>query len=195
MEVLHQGGIVALPTETYYGLAVDPFNHSALEKLFALKGREEQKPILVLIEDVSMLLSLTPAVSPPCELLIEHFWPGPLTLVFQALPHLSPLLTGGTGTVGVRMSPHPYAETLGRLWQKPFTATSGNISGHPPAKNRAELEAMFGNDIDYILDGGETEAQLCSTVVSVGDDYQYHIIRPGMTKESRIRRVLESGRR
>lgn len=159
------GGIVAFPTETCYGLAVDPFNEQALGKLFQVKNRPVDKPVLLLISNVSLLDSLVTHVPDIYLPLIERYWPGPLTLIFHARPQLSPLVTGGTGTVGVRISPHPVAQALGKAFGGAITATSANLSSKPPARSAAQIRYLFGESVDVVLDGGMTPARLCSTIV------------------------------
>ncbi len=178
VSALRQGGIVAFPTETYYGLAVDFDSPLAVEKLFALKRRAADKPLLLLIEKKEQLASLVEDVPQPYWPLIEKYWPGPLTLIFPAMPSLSGRITGNAGTVGIRISPHPIAQELVRKMGKPITATSANTSGLPPARSATEIVKMFGESIDYILDGGATEAKLCSTILAIQKG-QLRIIRHG----------------
>jgi L-threonylcarbamoyladenylate synthase len=164
---LRQGGIVAFPTETYYGLAVDPFSSSAVAKLFQIKKRQADKPLLLLIEKREQLPALVNSIPPEYIPLMDKYWPGPLTLIFPANREVNEQITGNTGTVGVRISPHPLAAELVGKMAKPLTATSANISGLPPARSVSELLAMFQDCLDYILDGGETAAGLCSTVLGL----------------------------
>ncbi|MCP4338885.1 MAG: threonylcarbamoyl-AMP synthase [Desulfobulbaceae bacterium] len=164
---LRQGGIVAFPTETYYGLAVDPECASAVTKLFEVKKRQEHKPLLLLIEKLEWLDSVAQKVPAVYWPLIKKHWPGPLTLIFQAKTTISQKITGNTGTVGVRISPHPVAQELVRRMGKPITATSANISGLAPARTSLEVAEMLGDSVDYIVDGGQTDAGLCSTIVDV----------------------------
>ncbi len=165
VEIILKGGIVAFPTETYYGLAVDPDNESALRDLYRLKQRESDKAVLVLIENSNKIGSVAAAVPDEYGVLMEKYWPGPLTLIFPAKKTLSPLLTGYSDTVGVRVSPHPIAEALVQAMGKPITATSANLSGKNPAKSALEVKNIFGGRLDYIVDGGETAGGLCSTLV------------------------------
>ncbi len=164
--VIKQGGVVAFPTETYYGLAVDPFNRQALERLFQIKQRPAAKPILTLIAELGQLPLLaadTPRLFSP---LMAKYWPGPLTLVFPAISGLSSILTAGTGTVGVRISSHPVAQAMVQLAAMPITATSANISGRPPALNVLDIKEQFGDKVDLVVDGGSTPGGSGSTVVS-----------------------------
>lgn len=176
--VLQQGGIVAFPTETYYGLAVDPDCEAAVVRLFQVKQRLTHKPLLLLIDRCEQLFDLVSEIPQNYRDLMDKFWPGPLTLVFPAGKNLSRQLTGGTGTVGIRISPHPIARELIRKMGKPITATSANLSGLSPAKTAAEVFKMFQDKVDYILDGGETAAGLCSTIIGVQDG-KLTILRKG----------------
>jgi len=164
---LQRGGIVAFPTETYYGLAADPFNEKALLALFRLKARDIQKPILVLISEMRQLEEIADSIPELYRPLMKDFWPGPLTLIFPGRKNLSPLLTGGTGTVGVRISSNTIAAELCRRWGHPLTATSANISGMPPAISADDVKAIFGSEVDCIIDGGSTFARRCSTIVGI----------------------------
>ena len=163
--VIKQGGVVAYPTETYYGLAVDPFNHNALQRLFDLKQRPAAKPILTLIADTPQLACLAEYIPPLFEPLMSRYWPGPLTLVFPAQPTISSLLTAGTGTVGARISSNPVAQALVKLVASPITATSANISGKSAALSLADLNEQFGSKLDLVVDAGSTPGGVGSTVV------------------------------
>ncbi len=165
--LLRKGGVVAFPTETYYGLAVDPDCAAAVTKLYRVKNRRENKPLLMLIEKIEQLETVVQEVPLVYWPLINKYWPGPLTLIFQAQKSISKLITGNTGTVGVRISPHPIAQELVRRMEKPITATSANISGLLPARSAQEVFETLGHKIDYIVDGGQTKAGLCSTILSI----------------------------
>jgi len=164
---LRRGGIVAFPTETYYGLAVDPDCAPAVAKLFTAKQRRENKPLLLLIDNKEQLADIVEAVPPLYVPLMKRYWPGPLTLVFPAKSHVNRQITGHTGTVGVRISPHPLARQLVQRMGKPITATSANISGLSPARSAQEVDEMLGDLVDYVVDGGQSEPGLCSTVVGI----------------------------
>jgi L-threonylcarbamoyladenylate synthase len=186
--VLNSGGVVAFPTETYYGLAVDPFNPLALNHLFTLKQREISKPILTLVDDRESLLVLVQSVPAVYSALMDTFWPGPLTLIFQAKLNLPALLTAGTSTIGVRQSSHPFARQLLRAFGKPLTATSANISGRSAAIDAYEVKAQFGSKIDLIFDGGETPGIGGSTIVGLEGD-KPRLIREGVIPFAEIVQV------
>ena len=164
---LQQGGLVAFPTETYYGLAVDPDCASAVTKLYKMKKRSKEKPLLLLIEKDEQLKTVVQQVPLIYWPLIRKYWPGPLTLIFPAKQTLNKQITGNTGTIGIRISPNPHAQQLVRRMGKPITATSANISGLTPARTAQEVVEMLGDNVDYVVDGGQTEAGLCSTILTI----------------------------
>lgn len=178
-ECLGQGGLIAFPTETYYGLGVDPFNRKALQRLFAVKGRAAAKPVLVLIENQTQVSLLAAQVPDALQKLMGRFWPGPLTVVCPARSDLPDLLTGGTGTVGIRQSPDPTAARLLAAFGRPVTATSANCSGQPAAVTAAEVQEIFGSQIDLILDGGTTPGGLSSTLIGCDEHGRLRCLRKG----------------
>ncbi|RUM42273.1 MAG: threonylcarbamoyl-AMP synthase [Desulfocapsa sp.] len=165
VRILEQGGLIAFPTETCYALGVDPFNKEALRRLFQVKQRATAKPILVLVAEKSYLPLLAASLPVHFETLMHAFWPGPLTLVFPALIDVPELLTGGTGTVGIRVSSHPVAQCLLQKYQWPITATSANRSGRLAATTASEVKKIFGLNVDLVLDGGTTPGGQGSTLV------------------------------
>jgi L-threonylcarbamoyladenylate synthase len=177
VSLLQQGGLIAFPTETYYGLGVDPFNRQALQRLFTVKQRVADKPVLVLVADQQQVSLLADAIPAPFNRLMPRFWPGPVTLVFPCRTELPDLLTGGTQTIGIRQSPHPVPCQLLRKFAAPITATSANRSGETPATTAAEVRAVFGSEVDLIVDGGATPGGCGSTLV--GCNRELFCIRAG----------------
>lgn len=178
VDAIRNGYIVAYPTETFYGLGADPFNERAIERLFELKGRSEDKPIPLLIPYVEMLKVVAKEVPPMGERLVKAFWPGPLTLVFKTYPSLPDALTGGTGKIGVRVSSNPIAQRLVEYLNAPLTTTSANPSGKKGPITPDEVKAYFGDKVAIILDGGKLSGKKGSTVVDVtGVDIE--VIRKG----------------
>ena len=186
-QVLDAHGVLALPTETYYGLAVRPTDTAALQHLMELKGRPADKPILVLIGSPDQLPQLVRSIPPAAALLMELFWPGPLTIVFPAAPDLPALLTAGTGTIGVRLSP---LLQLQHLLQRtgPLTGTSANRSSEPSLDTAAAVQGALGEGVDLILDGGPTPGGLPSTMVDARD--RPHLLRAGALPTDLIRAAL-----
>ena len=168
-DIIRRGGIVAFPTETYYGLAVDPFNAAAVERLFTIKKRDRGKAVLTLIGNIDQLPILARAIPPVYEKLMARYWPGPLTLVFEADRNLPQLLLDAAKTVGIRISSHPAVGHLIRAFGGPITGTSANISGYPPAAGAEEVIEQLNDTIDLVLDGGVTQGQAGSTVLGIHD--------------------------
>lgn len=178
-QCLLSGGLVAHPTESFYGLAVDATNQNAIKKLFSLKERQIKHPILILIPSVEILKQYVEHIPTIAHQLIEAFWPGGLTLVFKASQKVSPLLTAGTGKIGIRFSSHDMATALTRAIEVPITGTSANISGKTACRTAKEVLHTFGEKVDLILDGGETKGKIASTVLDVTVDPP-KILRQGM---------------
>jgi L-threonylcarbamoyladenylate synthase len=189
-QLILQGKVVAFPTETFYGLGVDALDVPALQKIFRIKGREENKPLLLLVADRTWLPELVKRISPRAERLMERFWPGPLSLVFEAAAHLPPLLTGNTGKIGLRISSHPVAQALVQTVGRAITATSANVSGQPSASLAGEVFQALGKKIDAILDGGKTAGGLGSTVVDVSEVCP-KIIRQGALPQAELAPFLK----
>jgi len=188
-DVIGKGGLVAVPTETYYGLAANPFDRGAVARLMSAKGREDGKPILVLIANRAQLSTLVLCVSPIAEVLMDAFWPGPLTLLFAAHPSLPLNLTANTGTVGARLSScAPLVELLQSVG--PVTGTSANRTGSPPPRTPAEVEASLGPHVDLIVDAGETPGGLPSTVVDARDAVR--MVREGAVSRQMVENVLQT---
>ncbi|MGA2411389.1 MAG: L-threonylcarbamoyladenylate synthase [Candidatus Binataceae bacterium] len=186
---LREGLIVAYPTETFYGLAADPFSRAAMERLLALKGREAAKTVALIAADAESAFALASAIPPFALKLADRFWPGPLTLVMPARGGLNQALVGPDSGVGVRVSPHPIARALAAGFGRPITATSANLAGQPPASTIAMARVAFGSGVSVYLDGGVLEAASPSTVVAC-DASGWRIIRTGAISADQIAAVL-----
>jgi len=173
VEALRKNEVVACPTETVYGLAVNPFSEKALEALFNVKGRDRGKAVLVLISDPSQLQGIVTEVSSRAEKCMKAFWPGPLSLLLPAKPGLPKMLTGGREKICVRCTSSPVAQQLCRLWSGPLTSTSANLSGEPPALEPG-LAALPG--VSVLIDGGVLTESEPSTVYDPDEDL---LLRPG----------------
>ncbi|CUQ67643.1 L-threonylcarbamoyladenylate synthase [Candidatus Nitrospira inopinata] len=188
-ELIERGGVVGFPTETYYGLGVNPFNPTAVDRLTQIKGRPDNKPILVLIGKMEHLSLLTESVSPAAASFIDAFWPGPLTILFPAKPSLPSALTAGTGKVGVRLtSCSPLRNILTHVG--PLTGTSANRSGAPPVTTAAEVAEALGSEIDLVIDGGATPGGAPSTVIDLGETIQ--VIREGAVTRAMLQTALRT---
>lgn len=186
--ILRAGGVVAFPTETYYGLAADPFNEQAVDRIYRIKQRSRELPILLLVKDSHQLPLVALSTPPIYQELIRHFWPGPLSLVFPAHATCPSRLTGNTGTIAVRQSPHPIAHRLLAAFGGPLTATSANISGKPAAITAQQVEQFFGSQLDLVIDGGGTPGGQGSTLVGLRDGALY-CLRQGKVDFSLVQQV------
>jgi L-threonylcarbamoyladenylate synthase len=167
--LLRGGGIIAFPTDTAYGLGVDPFNPAAVERLFKVKGRPETKPILLVVDSIAMAESVgrPPAVFHAAA---KRFWPGPLTMVVGAQPNVPASVTAGTGTIGLRWPQVSFASTLLKRFGNPITATSANRTGQPSAITADEVRAQFSDGLDGLVDSGALPVRGGSTLLDVTAD-------------------------
>ena len=162
--VIEAGGLVAFPTESFYGLGADALDTEAVARVFEVKGRPEQKALLVLVDSIDMAAGLAARISDGARALMARHWPGPLTLVLEAAARVPAGLTGGTGTIGVRMPGHAVARALVRSAGRPITAPSANPSEAAPPRTAAAVRGYFEGLVELILDGGPTAGGPGSTV-------------------------------
>ncbi len=184
-KILREGGIVAFPTESFYGLGVDATNPEAIRKLYKLKKRDEDLPLLILIPSFNELSRYTISIPIQARIIGKNFWPGGITMVFRASPILPAELTAGMGKVGIRVSSDPIANRLSQAVDFPITATSANFSGTPPSTRADQVAELFGNDLGLILDSGVTEGKNASTVIDVTVNPPV-IIREGIISMEKI---------
>ncbi len=170
LKILDNGGIIAYPTESFYALGVLATDKAAVKSLFERKIRQADKPVPVIIDTMDRLLTVASDVPEQGRILINQFWPGPLTLIFEANEQLPDLLTGGTGKVALRIPGESAALNLIRELKLPLTATSANISSFPPAEEVGQIVTYFGDKIDLIIDGGKAPGGLPSTIVDLTVD-------------------------
>jgi L-threonylcarbamoyladenylate synthase len=189
-DVINSGGVVAIPTESFYGLAVNPTDIRAIHRLFDVKKRRGDQPILILIPSVANLDQYVIHVPEIARQLMNDFWPGALTLIFEAKPNIPQELMAGTGKIGVRLSSHPVPTALAQAVDGPITGTSANISGQPACCSAKEVLQNLGEEVDLILDGGETAGGKGSTVLDVSVDPPV-LVREGMVSRERIRKCLK----
>lgn len=185
-EIISRGGVIAFRTDTFYGLGVDPLNPTAVTQLKQLKGREDNKPILLLLADESVADRFIAERSGAFDDIARRYWPGPLTIVGPAVVTLPVEITAGTRTVGVRVPADESVRELVSQCGGALTATSANPSGSEPARSAAEVFGYFGGRIDLILDGGEVTATEPSTVLDVTTSPP-RVIREGAIKATDLR--------
>jgi L-threonylcarbamoyladenylate synthase len=176
--ILRSGGLVALPTETFYGLGAHAFDAAAVDRVFRLKGRPADKPLLVLVDSLAMVERVARQVSARARRLATRYWPGPLTLVLPAHSTVPAGLTAGTGTIGVRLSGHAVARALVRALGAPVTAPSANPHGSRSPSTADEVIATLGEGLDLVLDAGATPGGPASTVLDLTGTAPV-ILRPG----------------
>lgn len=183
---------MVFPTETFYGIAADPFSPRALEKLFAIKGRDPQKPVALIAANAQMAFEVASEIPSSARRLARAFWPGPLTIVLPARANFPAQLIGPDGGVGVRVSPHPIARALSEGIGRPITATSANRSGEDPATTIQMARESLGDQVKVFLEGGTLHASAPSTVIAC-DVRGCHIIRAGAIGEREITAALSKG--
>lgn len=176
--IIKDGGTVAFPTETVYGLGANALDEKAIEKIFTAKGRPQDNPLIIHISDISQLQELVEDIPEHAYILMEKFWPGPLTLIFKRTNIVPDRITGGLSTVAIRMPAHNIALELIRHSQLPIAAPSANTSGKPSPTNSSHVIHDLSGKIDMIIDGGSTGVGLESTVLDISGDVPT-ILRPG----------------
>ena len=182
------GGIVALPTDTVYGVAADATNQHAVQKLYLIKDRDPKKPIPILVDSIKMFRQLVRDIPPEAEEIIDRFWPGPLTLIARRRGGMLESAVLGE-TVGVRMPDNMVALSIINMLSRPLATTSANISGHFPADTAAEVARQIGNNVDLILDTGKTSGKDVSTVLSIVEK-PFTILRSGSLSREALQEVL-----
>jgi len=189
IEILKSGQVVAYSTETFYGLGADAGNAAAVDRIFDIKGRDQSNPIPLIIGCIDMMNKLVLNIPENAARLIEKFWPGPLTLVFIATTAVNPVLTGGTGKIGIRLSSHPLARRLSEGISGPLTATSANLSGAGECVTAHDVIGALNERIGFVVDGGETPGGKGSTVIDITLD-QPKILRHGAVPAEAIECTL-----
>lgn len=189
-DFIRRGQLVAIPTDTFYGIAADPFNLAAVEQIYRVKGRPETRALPILVNSTRSALPLTRDVPYTFHKLAARFWPGPLTILVEASTGVPLKVTAHTGNVALRWPNSPIVNALIERSGGPVTGTSGNISGQPACATAIDLLEQMGDRLPLILDAGETPGNLASTIVKLdGDDWE--IMREGVIPEQEIRAALE----
>jgi L-threonylcarbamoyladenylate synthase len=183
--------VVAVPTDTLYGLAGDTFNAAAIERVFAIKERPEGMALPVLLADADQLPMVAINIPADATVLAAKYWPGPLTLIMEKKPSLPPRLTAGGSTVAVRVPAHSVPRELARLLGRPITGTSANISGSPDPKTIEELRSQVGDRVDCLVDCGPRPAGTASTIVDLSG-VTPKLIREGAIPFSDIAALLDN---
>ncbi len=189
VEILKQGGLVAFPTETVYGLGADATNSEAIKKIFQAKGRPSTNPLIVHVADITLARKYAAEWPQAAQLLAEKFWPGPLTLVLPKSPAIVDQVTAGKSTVGLRVPNHPLALELLKQFNGPLAAPSANRSTRVSPTFAWHVRDEFGERVDFIVDGGQCAVGIESTVLDLTTSVPT-ILRPGAIMPSQIRSVI-----
>jgi L-threonylcarbamoyladenylate synthase len=191
-ESLRRGEVVALPTDTFYGLAVDPVNLRAVEQIYFLKTRARHKPLSLLIADVAQAYEVARGIDTAFDRLAEKFWPGPLTIIVKAGSKLPLRVTANTGNVALRVPEAPICRALVAELGLPITATSANLSGLPECTYAGCVREQFGEKIPLIVDGGPTARAVATTIVDLsGGGNSWMILREGAIPTHEIALALQ----
>lgn len=177
-EAIKQGKLVLFPTETVYGIGANALDASAVKKIYIAKGRASDNPLIAHISSIEMLQELVQKVGKVEQILIEKFWPGPLTIVFKKKPIVPDIITGGLDTVAIRMPSNEIARKLIEFSNCPIAAPSANISGKPSGTLVEDIIEELDGKVEYIIDAGKVDIGVESTVIRVVNDI-VHILRPG----------------
>lgn len=184
--LIRAGRVVAIPTDTFYGLAADPFNLAAVEQIFRIKGRPAHKPLLLLVGSIEQAEELSSNLPDRFYPLARRFWPGPLTIVIEASRHVPLKITGNTGKVALRLPKASIPLAMVQELDGPLTGTSANLAGSKECSGAEEVQNQLGDRLPLIVDGGNTLATLPSTIVEVTRE-SWRIIREGAIPTEEIK--------
>ena len=198
---LTRGCVVAIPTDTFYGLAADPFNLAAVDEIYRVKGRPETRALPILVNSVEQALVLVrdrepeaggiSAVADTFGRLTAAFWPGGLTLVMDASHRVPLKVTANTGKVALRWPKSPLVEQLINEFEGPITGTSANVSGFPSCSSADQVMKQLGGRLPLVLDAGDTGAALASTIIELHGEEEWKVLREGAIPVSEIEKTLQ----
>jgi L-threonylcarbamoyladenylate synthase len=188
--LLREGGVVAIPTDTLYGLAADPWNSAAVAKVFTIKGRPDDRALPLVAASVDQVEQWIGEMDPIARRLAQRFWPGPLTMVMHAPSALAPGVTAGGTTVGVRVPAHAVTRALCAAFERPVTATSANISGHAATDDPEKVAETLVSGLDLLLDAGTTPGGPASTIVDLTHG-EMRLIREGAVSWTDVKACMQ----
>jgi len=189
-KIIQNSGVVIFPAQYLYGVAVNALNEKSILKVFHLKKRPINNPLLLLIHDQEQLLSLVKSIPTSAQLLMDAFWPGNLTIVFKAKKSVSRLLTANTAKIGIRIPAQPVAKALVKYLKSPITGTSANLSGQKGCSQINKLDPSIIDHADLILDAGRLKGGMGTTIVDVTAS-KINIIRQGEISTTSINEILD----
>ncbi len=190
-EIIKNGGVVAFPTETVYGVAADAFNEKAIRRVFEVKKRPLERPLPIQIGKKEEIFRLTRQISKVSLRVIEEFFPGPLTLILKKSKYVLDIVSAGNDTVAIRMPDDDIALHILREVNIPLVVPSANIFSKPPAATALEVKRCFENNIDIIVDGGKTKFGISSTILDLTDK-PFRILRIGCISKETIEQVIHT---
>lgn len=190
--VLRKGGVIGYPTETVYGIGCSTFKDQAVDRIFDLKHRDKSKAMIVIAADIIQISDIVDEIPESAERLMENFWPGPLTIVFNSSSLIKDFEFGKSKTIAVRIPDNPICLSLLKFTGFPLVSTSANISGQPSAITAKEVLNYFGDQLDLVIDGGTTPTTNPSTVIDVTRN-PARIIREGAITPLEISTVIDLG--
>ena len=190
-EIFLAGGVIAFPTDTFYALGVDPFNPEAVERVFELKGREKNKPLLLLISSRVQLETMVKEITPAHSALMQKFWPGPLTLLFEPGSVIPENVSAGSNRIGIRQPGNTLTRDLISAVGQPITAPSANRSGESPPITAKQVQQSFGDQVDLIIDGGTCQGGKPSTLIDAVE-IPVRLVRAGALAFSAIEMALRN---
>lgn len=188
-ELIRSGALVAIPTETVYGLGANAFDEDAVRKIFQVKGRPQDNPLIIHIHNASQLDTYCHDVPDEALMLAEHFWPGPLTMVLKRRSNIPDVVSAGLDTVAIRCPDHPATLEIIRLSGVPIAAPSANISGSPSPTEAGHVMADISGKIQAVVDGGGCCVGLESTIIDLSSE-PFHILRPGGITPGQIQAIV-----
>jgi tRNA threonylcarbamoyl adenosine modification protein (Sua5/YciO/YrdC/YwlC family) len=189
-EQIQAGQVLGMPTDTFYGLAADPFNLRAVERVYEIKSRLRHKPLSLLIEHVDQAEEFARPLPGDFHLLARRFWPGPLTMIVPAASHLPLKVTANTGNVALRVPASAIPLAIVRELKIPITATSANLSGATECTSADQVQDQLQDRISLIVDGGKSPRSVASTIVYFKEDGSWQILREGAIPASEIVEAL-----
>lgn len=187
-DIIQKGGVIAYPTETVYGLGANIYNETAVNRIYTLKGRDQQKALIVIINSIEQLDKLASYISEQALCLIKYFWPGPLTMIFSARASVPEFVTGGGKTIAIRIPNSPICLELIKACEVPLTSTSANLAGGKNPTTAREVLKIFGTQLDLIIDGGSSQSNISSTVLDVTQK-EIHLVRQGAITIETLKKV------
>ena len=190
VEVIKMGGIIIAPTDTVYGIIADALNEKAVEKIYEIKKRKKTNPLSILVSNKDMLKKVVKKVSFEEEKIIDKFFPGAITLIFEKNEQIPDIVTSGLDTVGIRMPNDKFLLKAIELLGSPIVATSLNLAGEESKTNLDNISKEILNNVDYVIDNGNTKIGVASTVAKI-DGKKIEILREGTITKNMLQEVLE----